>query len=93
MMGNYWPEPSSQIIAGGTATPEAQRDHAIACLKISTDRIASLELELETMRLEHQLSQIQFDREVEALKKARYRVERSILKPFTPWWKRIFKRK
>lgn len=91
-MSNWGWRPTFEIQAQGHASPEAQIEYLIKCLKVSQDKVATLQLELETLRIERNLDKVQFQREVDGLIKARQRVLRNEQKSFLPWWKRIFRR-
>lgn len=82
-MSGFW-KPAFEIEAKGSASPETQVKYLIAVLKIKEDEIASLRLELETLRLERELQDKQFNRQVDALVKARlFVLERH--KTHRPW--------
>lgn len=56
-----------EIQAKGTASPEAQVKYLMQVVKVKDDRIATLELEVQTLKLKGELHEMRVVRSLEAL--------------------------
>lgn len=55
-----------KVIAHGNASPEAQVEYLKQLLHIANDKITTLEMKLETQKLEHSLWKTRIERDMEA---------------------------
>lgn len=74
-------EPSFEVIAKGQASEEVQIKYLQACLKVAHDELETLKTEIQTMRLEYQIDENKFFREVDALMAARVRMMAKVSLP------------
>lgn len=84
-----------QVSAAGQASPEAQIKFLNQLLHIASDKIATLELNLQTARMEFALQKAQLEQEMQEIARVTRKLER--LKPLAeplkkkwqwPWKKR-----